>query len=268
MTHDTQRRLLRATFDQDPTLYDRARPTYPPQLFDDLAQLAGIPDSARVLEVGCGSGQATLPLAERGYRITGVELGAGLAAIARRKLKRFPEVEIVNADFETWHPDQGEFDTLVVFTAFHWIAPELRYQKSASLLRDDGMLAIVTTEHVLEPDGDPFFVEVQEDYEAVVADDPATKAGGPKPSNAIPDLSGEIATSGRFRNVAARRYVWDVAYTAEQYLDVLGTYSGHRALDDDTRERLLDRIRRRIDARPGGQVRKTYLAMLNVAERR
>ena len=61
--------------------------------------------------------------------------------------------------------------------------------------------------------------------------------------------------------------MWDVVYTAQTYIDVLNTYSNHRALDDDTRERLFTRIRDRIEARPGGQVRKTYLAMLNVAER-
>ena len=174
---------------------------------------------------------------------------------------------MVNSDFETWQPAVGGFDAVLAFTAIHWIAPEVRYTKAASLLRDGGMLGVVSTEHVLPPDGDDFFLEVQEDYEVVVPDDPASHAGGPTPPDTIPDLSGEIAASGRFRNVAGRRYVWDVVYTAQGYIDVLNTYSNHRALDDDTRERLLTRIRNRIEARPGGQVRKTYLAMLNVAER-
>ena len=55
--------------------------------------------------------------------------------------------------------------------------------------------------------------------------------------------------------------------TADEYVAVLNTYSGHRALDEQTRERLLARIRRRIEARPERKVRKTYLAMLNVATR-
>ena len=121
---------------------------------------------------------------------------------------------------------------------------------------------------MLTPDGDPFFVEVQEDYEAVVPDDPSTKAGagGPPHPDEVADLSEEITGSGRFRNVGARRYLWDVLYTADEYIAVLNTYSGHRTLDDETRERLLSRIHRRIEARER-KVRKTYLAMLNVAER-
>lgn len=267
MQADSQRSLLRATFEQRPELYDRARPTYPGQVFDDLIALAQLPERARIVEIGCGTGQATLPLAERRFRITCVELGEGLAALARRKLSRFPGVEVVHADFESWQPAYGEFDAVLAFTAFHWIAPDARYAKVASLLRGQGRLAIVTTEHVQPPDVDAFFLDVQEDYEAVVPDDPATKAGGPKPPDAIADLSDEIGSSGLFRNVAVRRYLWDVVYTADEYIDVLNTYSGHRALDERTRHRLLARIRRRIEARPGGRVRKTYLAMLNVAER-
>jgi SAM-dependent methyltransferase len=262
-----QRPLLRATFEQVPLLYDRARPNYPAQVFDDLVALARLPEAARILEIGCGTGQATIRLAERGYRITCVELGEPLAAVARGKLVGFPAVEVINADFETWQPARGEFDAVLAFTAFHWIAPDVRYAKAASLLRDHGMLGIVATEHVLPPDGDDFFLQVQEDYEAVVPDDPATKAGPPKPPDTIPDLSEEISASGHFRNIAVRRYLWDVVYTAEEYIGVLNTYSGHRALDDDTRERLLARIHRRVQTRRGGQVRKTYLAMLNVAER-
>jgi len=51
---------LRETFDTVAALYDRARPRYPSALFDDLADLAGIGSGARVLEIGPGTGQATL----------------------------------------------------------------------------------------------------------------------------------------------------------------------------------------------------------------
>jgi SAM-dependent methyltransferase len=263
------RRFLRATFEDVADLYDRARPSYPPELFDDLAALARLPERARILEIGCGTGQATLPLAERGYRITCVELGEQLAAVARRKLAGFRNVEVVSADFEMWEPGEAEFDAVAAFTSFHWISPDTRYTKTASLLRDRGALALVSTKHVLPTDGDDFFVDVQEDYEAVVPDAASTKAGagGPPAPDAVASRADEIGASGCFRDLAERRYVWDVSYTADEYIGVLNTYSGHRALDDDTRERLLSRIRRRIEARPGRRVRKTYLAILDVAER-
>src|SRR5438067_496409 len=84
----------------------------------DLVPLAQLPAKARVVEIGCGTGQATLPLAERGYAITCVELGEQLAAVAQRKLAGFPEVKVVTANFEAWQPDRAEFDAIVAFTAF------------------------------------------------------------------------------------------------------------------------------------------------------
>jgi SAM-dependent methyltransferase len=265
----SSQRLLRATFEQVPELYDRARPNYPPAIFDELATLAQLPPAARVVEIGCGTGQATVSLARRGYQLTCVELGEQLAAVARRKLEGLPNVEVINADFESWRPARADFEAAVAFTAFHWIAPDVRYAKTAALLRDRGMLAVVSTHHVRPVDGDDFFIEVQQDYEAVVPDDPSTKAGtgGPPDPETVADLTHEIGASGCFRNVAVRRYLWDATYTADEYIGVLNTYSGHRALDDETRRRLLSRIHRRIEARPSRKVRKTYLATLNVAER-
>lgn len=261
------RRYLRSTFEAVPELYERARPIYPPQLFDDLAQLAELPQGARIVEIGCGTGQATLPLAERGFRITCVELGEQLSTVARRKLASFPTVVVVNASFESWEPPATDFDAVVAFTSFHWVDPEVRYEKSASLLRESGALAVVGTQHVLPADGDRFFAEVQADYEAVVPDDEKTKVGGPPDPKAVGDLRDEMEASALFSNAVVRRYLWDVTYTADDYIAVLDTYSGHRALADETRRRLYERIHRRVQARPEGKVRKTYLATLNIAER-
>jgi SAM-dependent methyltransferase len=254
---------LRATFDEVAELYDRARPGYPAEVFDGLVELAAIGPSARVLEIGCGTGQATEPLVERGLDVTCVELGEGLASVARRRLAG--RAEIVNADFEEWEPEHAEFDAVVAFTSFHWLDPALRFEKAAHLLRENGYLGVVTTKHVLPLGGDPFWAEVQEDYDAVVPD-PDNRA--PDPPEAVADMSAEFAASGRFAAAAVRRYVWDVEYTPETYIDVLETYSGHRSMQPAKRGQLYDRIRRRIESRPSGRVSKTYLAILHVARRR
>jgi len=256
----TDRHQLRETFEQVPELYDRARPSYPAELFDDLSELAGLRAGDRILELGPGTGKATLALAERGFRVVGLELGEGLAAVARRKLGAFPDVEIVTVPFERWETDE-RFDAIAAFTAFHWIDPDVRYAKSAELLREGGMLAIVDTTHVLPEGGDPFWVEVQTDYDAVV----------PSPDNRPPPrpeearvLAEEITASGLFGDVEVRRYLWDAPYTADEYIAVLDTYSGHRSMADDERNELYRRIRARIGGRT---VTKTYLFTMNVAAR-
>jgi len=256
------RRRLRATFEEVPELYDAARPLYPPQVFDDLFELASLDAGSQVLEIGPGTGQATVPLAERGLRLVCVELGERLAALARRKLADFPEVKIVTAPFEVWEPPSGGgFDAVVAFTAFHWIDPDARYAKAARLLRDGGALAVVSTKHVLRPDGETFWMEVQDDYDAVV---PSSENRPPLRPEEVADLSDEIDASGRFRTVAVRRYLWDVSYDARTYIELLDTASGHRAMPEAQRQALYSRIRERIGDR---KVSKTLQAILNVARR-
>ena len=262
MTEETRRRRLRATFEEVPELYDAARPLYPPQVFDDLVELASLDAGSRVLEIGPGTGQATLPLAERGFRVVGVELGERLGAFARRKLADFPNVEIVRAPFELWEPSSGGgFDAVVAFTAFHWIDPDARFAKTARLLREGGALAVVSTKHVLRPDGDTFWMEVQDDYDAVV---PSEENRPPVRPEDVDDLSQEIDGSGRFRTIAVRRYLWDVTYDAGTYIALLDTASGHRAMPEAQRRALYSRIRERIGER---KVSKTLQAILNVARR-
>lgn len=261
---ETRRVHLSRIFDEDAELYDRARPGYPPELFDDLMEVAGTGPGCRVLEVGAGTGKATLPLAERGCRIMAVELGADMAAVARRNLAGFETVEVVTADFETWPLPDEPFDAVVAATAFHWIDPAVRMAKAADALRPGGALAVVATQHVAGG-SEEFFVEVQDCYERF---DPATPPGLRLPAAADVDTSDhadEVARSGRFGPVDFRRYEWDLTYTTAEYLAVLRTYSGHRALQPEVREGLLECIAGLIDRRYGGRVTKRYLTELRVS---
>jgi len=258
-----KRERLRTTFDDAAELYEAARPVYPVAVLDELVELAAIPKDGRVLEIGPGTGKATVALADRGFELTGVELGAQLAAIARQRLAAFPKAEIVVGDFEEWEPERAEFDAIVAFTAFHWIAPELRYTKTARLLRPGGALALVSSQHVLAGGaGDDFWLEVQEDYEAVV----------PHPDNAPPpapeqvgDWREQIEVSGLYADVTIRRHLWTVDYTADEYIAVLGTYSDNLVLPEEQRAELFARIHARLAAR--GSVTKTHLSVLTVARR-
>ena len=88
-----------------------------------------------MIESGCGTGQATVSLAERGLTIIAVESGAELAAVARRRLARFPSVDVFTTPFEAWDPPGAPFDAVVAFNSLHWIDPQLRYSKPSELLR-------------------------------------------------------------------------------------------------------------------------------------
>ncbi|HLY85914.1 MAG TPA: class I SAM-dependent methyltransferase [Gaiellaceae bacterium] len=259
MREHPDRERLRQTFGSVAELYDRARPEYPAAVFDDIAELAGLEPGSRVLEIGPGTGKATADLVRRGYAVAGIELSSELAELARRNV---PVAEIEVGDFESWEPRDAGFDAICAFAAFHWISPALRYAKPARLLRPGGALAVVHGPHVLPEDGDAFFVEVQEDYDAVV---PHPDNAAPPPPEEIADEWGdEFRAAGVFERVEARRHLQRLVYKADEYVDVLGTFSDNLALPAAQRDELFDRIHARISARPGGTVTKHLLLTLTV----
>jgi SAM-dependent methyltransferase len=256
---------LRETFDEDAERYDRARPRYPARMFDDLAA-AGVAPGARVLEIGCGTGQATVPLAERGYRVVAVELGAQLAAVARRNLAVFDSVEVVTAAFEAWPLPAEPFDVVFSATAFHWIDPAVRVMKAADALRPGGLLATVSTHHIAGGTWtEEFFAEIQECYRRF---DPSTPPGlRLVTAGDIPEDDRELVSSGRFGPASFHRYEWELPYSTAEYLDVLLTYSGHLALPDGQRSALLSAIAQLIDGDHAGRIVKRSLTELRLARR-
>jgi SAM-dependent methyltransferase len=261
---ETDRDVLKRTFDRDAELYDRVRPRYPEQMFDDLVQLAGLKAGGSLLEVGCGTGRATLSLARRGYRIVGVELGANLASVARRNLASFPGVVVLTTPFEAWKPGNERFDAVYAADSWHWIDPRVRYRKASEALKVDGSLVIIGGGHAFPKDADPFFFEIQDVYRALGME-PAGEVWPPPLPEDLPDMRDEIEASGLFADVRAKRYVWERTYTADEYLDLLSSFSGHIALDPERREFLFRNIRERIEARPVARVRRHWVAILNVA---
>jgi len=162
-----ERGRLRLTFNEDALLYHQARPGYPAEMLDDIVVLSGIPPGGRILEIGPGTGQVTLPWAQRGYRIVAVELGANMAVVARQKLATFPDVEIHVGAFEDWPVEPGAFDLLFSATAFHWIDPAVRYPKAARALKQDGAIALCWNKHVQSPTSGGFFEAIQPFYKRV-----------------------------------------------------------------------------------------------------
>ena len=182
--------------------------------------------------------------------------------MARRNLARFPAVEVVTAPFEEWPLPEEPFDLVLAATAFHWIDPDVRVDKAADALRPGGVLATVATHHVAGGD-DSFFAQAQACYERW---DPETPPGRAAPArDRHPQLQRGLDRSHRFGPATFRRYEWEQAYTTAGYVEVLLTYSGHRALDPAAQSGLLDCIAHLIDAGHGGRVVKRYLTELRVA---
>jgi SAM-dependent methyltransferase len=256
------REKLRETFTEDAELYNRARPGYPQRMFEDLARLASVTPRSRVLEIGCGAGQATLPMAAWGCEIVAVELGPELAAVARRNLSSFDRVEVVVAPFEDWPLPAERFDLVAAATSFHWVAPEVRMTKAAEALRPGGTLAVISTHHIAGGT-EEFFVDVQDCYEKFDPDTPPDLRL-PRASE-VPEDSTEFDNAPEFGPVTFTRYEWQLTYTTKGYIDLVSTYSNHRALPADARTGLYRCIANLINKNHKGQITKRFMTQLATA---
>jgi SAM-dependent methyltransferase len=255
-------RALGLIFDEDADLYDRVRPAYPSALFDDLARIGQLSRGSRILEIGAGTGQATVDLARRGYAVVALEPGAAMAAAVREKLRPFPSVRVDPVSFEGWPVTAEPFDAVVAATSFHWLDPRIRVKKAADVLRVGGVLGIISTHHVAGGTS-AFFDQVQDCYEQY---DPNTQTGLTLPAEDEVSMDvGEIERSARFNRIDRRLYPWEETYTTKSYEQLLMTYSGHRALEVEARTALLACITDLIDRAFGGRITKRYLFELTVA---
>lgn len=260
-------RRLRAVFDEAALLYDAVRPGYPAAMCADIVALSGIPPDGRILEIGCGTGQATVPFARRGYRIRCVELGARMAAVARRNLSAFPRAAVWVGAFEEWPLEPAAFDLAISATAFHWLDPAVAYPKVARALKPGGAIALFWNEHVQSAASRGFFEAAQEVYRRAAPELDRQWRPLPWPDEVPTPVAQEIEQTGLFGPVTVCRYPWEATYDADAYVRLLNTYSGHRNLDQAARKSLSRGIADLIESRFGGQITKGYLTVLYVAHR-
>ena len=259
--------VRRRSFDAVAERYATARPGYPEAVFDAIAQV--VPPPADVLEIGPGPGQATVPLAERGYRILAVELGRNLARVARRRLAAFPEVRVVRGDFHDWRiPNPGSFDLVVSASAFHWIDTEVGLARAQRALRPGGWLGLVWNHTLRGRAGSrsrAFWDQADELYRRHA---PSLVPYDGKAERREVDRRAEIRRGGLFHPAARRSWRWRRRFTADEYLELLGTYSDHLTMPPDQRHRLFASLRRVIDGSFDGAVVREYLTVLYLAQAR
>ncbi len=237
----------RHLFDHAVQAYDAVRPGYDAQLFEDIIEYAHIMPGQRIVEVGCGTGQATQPFLDRSCRITAIELGSRMASYTRKKFADYENLEIIHGKFEDCDSEPGRFDMLFSATAFHWIPPEVGYPKARRIIRSGGTLALFWNRPSVNNPEDPLHRRIQSLYDRFV---PEWSLKGQKRD---PGLAQQFANNLNeieaygFRDLKFKLYRSTRTVTGEQYTQLLSTYSDHRSLGEKIRNPFFHAIQETIE---------------------
>jgi cyclopropane fatty-acyl-phospholipid synthase-like methyltransferase len=252
------------SFDEVADAYDAYRTQHPADVVDCLVAATGIRRGSRVLEIACGSGQLSVPLAERGVDLLAVELGPHLAGHARRRLRPFPNARVVVSSFESWELNSEQFDAVVCANAFHWLDADTRFSKPATALRSGGFLGVVVTHHVQGGTPD-FFTDAQPYYVKWGLSTDRTFRP-PAPDHLLPTFR-ELDQRSEFQAVERQWLEIPMLHTTESYVGWLSTDSLVNTLDKATRRRFLDDIGYLIRSRYNGTVVRNFVYEVITARR-
>lgn len=249
-------------FDESPETYDRARPSYPAPLWDEL--FARLPEAPSLVEVGPGTGKATAALLGRGATVAACEPGPNLAAYLRDTFPTF-SLAVLESTFEAANLPTGAFDGIVAATSFHWVDRSVRTRKSHAILKPAGLLAIIDTNQVADPIDRGYFAASQPIYDRYFPDAEAPSSLPTR--DVVPLAFAELEQSPLFASPSLHRYDWDQRYTTAEYVDLVRSYSNTAQLEPAMRHAFLADLAAFIDAEFGGYVVRPLVMTLCCAER-
>jgi SAM-dependent methyltransferase len=252
---------IRFSFNEVPEVYDRARPSYPVDLFDTLFQM--LPAQPKILEVGPGTGQATKELLARGAFVHAIEIGPKMATKLRSNLPS-DRLSIGVGDFEAIEVVAGENDAVFSATAYHWISGQAQTDRPAAILRPGGLVATVDVIQVESPDDSGFFAAAQPIYERY--GEGHTGPPAPTRGNVDPAIRPVFDTDRRFDSVAVHQYDWNQTYNATGYRTLMLSYSGTQMMEETDRLGLLDDVESLIRTDFGGVVTRPLVVTLTTAK--
>lgn len=239
---------LEWTFNTKAETYEKMRPGYVPDLYDDIFKLADVNANSNVVEIGIGGGQATLPILKTGCRLTAVEYGENFAQICREKFKDYSSFLIIVGKFEEVALKENFYNLIFSASAFHWIPEEIGYPKVLNLLKSGGVFARFAN-HPYRNKGNPDLAKVIDHIYALYYYKFYNKTPQILQEYSEQEASAraDIAKKYGFVDVSYKLYNRTRIFTSEEYIELLGTYSDHIAIEENIRKKFFSEIKSAID---------------------
>ncbi len=238
---------LEWTFDTNAKTYEKLRPDYPSELYEDIFTQIQLNNTSNAVEVGIGGGQATLPILKTGCNLVAVEYGENLSELCREKFKDFPNFKVVTSKFEDYNSENESCDLIYSASAFHWIPEEIGYAKVFEMLKSGGIFARFANHPFKDLSRPELWNEIQKIYSIYM------------PNSKSPDEYTEINAESRakiaekygFVDISYKLYHRTRNFSASEYSKLLGTYSDHIALPDNICNEFHSKIEQAINNHGG-----------------
>jgi len=259
--------IFNASFDVFAETYHSVRPGYPAQLYADIKELCGLDSTSRLLEIGAGSGIATVEIAKLGGKVVAIEPGSHLAAIARKQTNELKNVEILEGTFESFE-SSDRFEAILAFTAYHWIDQGVGYQKVRDLLNDSGSLVLVWNSFFLS--NSAVTIEVNKAYSEYLPDVYSNESSIAEVNEGVlaklHRREQEVIQNPLFYTVALRKYYTVYNYNAETYPKLLNTFPKIAEVPEEQRRKFFARISEIV--RRYGTIAVPVLTILLICKKR
>lgn len=239
---------LEWTFNTAVADYDKMRPGYVKELYNDIFAYCPISPESCVIEVGIGSGQATQPILDTGCTLTAIEYGEKMSQVCRTKFANFSRFSVVTKKFEDFSCPSASVDLVYSATAFHWLPEEIGYSKVYDILKPGGAFARFANHPFPCKIGSPLYEAIQEIYRKY-------RGSSFQPLNpyTVQDAEALSAIAGKygFCNLMTYTYHRTRIFTATEYIALLCTYSNVIAMEETVRSQFLAEIGQAINCHGG-----------------
>lgn len=233
------------SFDDWAPDYDRFRPGYPDELFDEIEVRLGLPERPLVVDLGAGTGRATLAMAGRGWRVTAVDPGKPMLDVLRqRATDEGIIVATLRAHAEETGLDPASVDLATAAQAFHWFSKPGALAEMERIVRGGGGIALFWNVRDAEQSS---LVAGYNDLLAAHGIDADTRMPG-----AEGETAGWIRENGGFEEPAFFQVPHAVETTAHAFIGLAFTASYVRALAPEEQTRLEEELQQLVDEHASG----------------
>lgn len=239
---------LEWTFDTVAAAYEKFRPGYTDDLYKMLFEYIDIDNSSHVVEVGIGGGQATLPILKTGCILTAVEYGEKFSKLCEKKFEEYKNFSVINEKFENVSFPDSQYDLVYSASAFHWVPEDIGYTKVYGMLKHGGAFARFAN-HPYRDKGNPdISAEIDKLYSKYYCEYYGKDIKAEREySEEQAICRAKIAEKYGFTDIRHAMFYRTRTFLAKEYIELLGTYSDHIAIEEKIRTEFFTKIEETIN---------------------